>query len=351
MVSNASAGPKGRRRPEGEAHSALKSSEPMLMRRRLGPVTGQAITIATWHWRQESQTLVMRCSVSRYIYSRYQMVSRPCSLTHTAPSQPTDLKLAFRSSPFRLKPPHSHPNQNGEMSYRGSSRSSSVYSQDSGRGGGRAISTSVGAPVRTSSPEPMDPSYRAPSSRYSGATSAGSGNGNPPARSLPSSGYSPARPSSRASSGSGGPATPAHASLMSAYGHSSYAGSQAPPSYRSSSGSGGISQAPLPSGSSYSKTFIDSAPQTSPARGPPLSGTSYSQTFMDSAVQTSAARGPASSASLASRPTQSQPPRGSSDLPPAFSGSFMANVSPTDMNLVNSAGRSSRGRRPQGRND
>ena len=68
--------------------------------------------------------------------------------------------------------------------------------------------------------------------------SQGSSNGgaNPPARSLPSSGYSPAanRPSSRGSSGPGpAPTTPAHADIMSAYGHSSYAASQ-------SSGSGSV---------------------------------------------------------------------------------------------------------------
>ena len=213
------------------------------------------------------------------------------------------------------------------MSQRGASRSSSVYSQGSGNGG-QGTTTSLGAPVRTSSPDTFDPNSRAPSSRYSNATSAGSGSGYPPPRPPPSSGYSPARPpTSRSSSGnSGSPATPGHASLMSAYGHSSYAGSQPPPSNRSSSvsGSGSGGQAPPPSSTSYSKTFIDSAPQTSSARGPPTSPFPVS------------------------RAPPSQPSRDSSGVPPAYTGSFMATVASSNVGLLNDAGHLSRERRAQG---
>ncbi|KAK4152850.1 hypothetical protein C8A00DRAFT_34424 [Chaetomidium leptoderma] len=225
------------------------------------------------------------------------------------------------------------------MSRRDSSRASSVYSQDSGRGGQNTGGSILGGSIRTRSPEPLDygthapspvgsggrpPAPRPPSSNYSAARPPSqSSTGRPPAPRPPSSGYSAARPPSRSStgggSGSGGrPATPAHASLMSAYGHSSYAGSQAAPANRPSSDT------------TYSKTFMDSAPQTSSARGP-HSGTSYSRTFIDPAPQVGISQRGSADAGNRAQETR-----------PAFNHAFSATMDTDSMRMVLESGRSSK---------
>jgi hypothetical protein len=159
-----------------------------------------------------------------------------------------------------------------------SNRSSSVYSQDSGRdrdprddrgyarnplpGRNSYSSLSSGSGSILIAPPP-----RSPSSRYSSPSLPSSGSGAPPLRPPPSRGYSPApRPSSVSSASSDRrPAPPAHASFMSAYGHSSYG--------RNSNSDRQSPVARLPPASQLSSvhTEFESAAQTSPTRGPPSS--------------------------------------------------------------------------------
>ncbi|KAK4124063.1 hypothetical protein N657DRAFT_644256 [Parathielavia appendiculata] len=80
------------------------------------------------------------------------------------------------------------------------------------------------------------------SSVYSQGSSSSNSGANPPTRSFPSSGYSPAanRPGSSGSSGPGsGADMPAQASIMSAYGHSSYGAASQSGASDSNSGSVG----------------------------------------------------------------------------------------------------------------
>ncbi|KAK4252178.1 hypothetical protein C7999DRAFT_27424 [Corynascus novoguineensis] len=226
-------------------------------------------------------------------------------------------------------------------------RSSSVYSQDSRKSASSGASI-LGGYVRSASPEPLHRDSRIASSHYTNASLPSSGGG-APARSLPASGYSPAssRVGSRSSSGSGsgGPAPPGHASIMSAYGHSSYGA----PSHRSSAGSVGRASStpgvpPPASSSSYSQTFIDSRPQTSAARGPPATdGSSYSRTFIDSAPQTSSARGPPSSIAARDGAITAGGGRSSqtsyTNARPGYNSSFMADVDPAEAALVQNTGR------------
>ncbi len=227
-----------------------------------------------------------------------------------------------------------------KMSGRANSRSSSIYSQDSGRGA-RGANTSFGAPVRTSSPEPMD---------YSRT--------------------------------SGGPPPPGHASLMSAYGHSNYGGSN-----RSS----GASDRGAPSARTRNTdslgTFIDSRPQSQAAQGPPSSvasartrNTDSLNTFIDSRPQSRVVQGPPSSIAsglpppVSARPLSSSGSSGAGNrsrwspdtpsvassrppVPPARQGSagtasfaaFVGGLPPTERNMVADAGDNSQEARRRAR--
>lgn len=206
------------------------------------------------------------------------------------------------------------------MNPRNPSRSSSVYSQDTGRerrsgSGVSGATTSSNRPSSRSSNTsggPHPPGHASLMSSYGHSSYAGS-----------------SQASDRSSTGSHGPATPGHASVMSAYGHSSYAGSAParPPSTatRNTDSLG---------------TFIDSRPQSSSARGPTSSlgrNTDSLGTYIDSRPQTASAQGPPSSARSVARDSQ----RSSGSAPDSDFDAFIDSLPRDERNAVISAGSAS----------
>ncbi|KAK4249119.1 hypothetical protein C7999DRAFT_30487 [Corynascus novoguineensis] len=224
-------------------------------------------------------------------------------------------------------------------------RSSSVYSQDSGRGRTTQTGTvMIGGMPRSTSPSAIDYARSPPlPSRFSVSTTSsgqsngalshssrhsGSGSGAPPlGRPSSSGGSSPAvRPGSRGSGGGSRPATPAHADIMSAYGHSSYG--------RNTDSLG---------------TFIETATQTSAARGPPPSST-YSKTFIDSSPHAGPARGSGSvgsSRGSGGRGGRRNVDSGSSleSNDSLYYSNVLSNVPPDDLRRLGDAAQKSRERR------
>lgn len=174
------------------------------------------------------------------------------------------------------------------------SQSSSIYSQDSGRGPHRPHATSSSIYSQdsgrgpTAHPEPSHTNSPAASSRYSGSGGPPSSGSGVSARPLPSSGYSPAhlpsRSGSQSSKSSNQTKSDGYSSVFgsnfSGYGHGNMTSGQAPAAPATHTAPARpAAPAPKPSGSTSDGTG-GSGP-----RGPAPSSTYYTNTFIDPGTQ------------------------------------------------------------------